>query len=217
MEQIQKTYLPAAGQDWMLPIYDPLVKLLGGDNARRALLEHASINPGHRVLDIGCGTGTLVVQIKRLHPDADVVGLDPDARALARAKRKAERASLFVQFDQGFSDALPYQDASVDRIFSSFMFHHLQREGKQGMLREARRVLRHGGIFNLLDFDGPASDNHDLLARLIHSSHRLRDNSADRILELMRHAGFANPKNVRQGTMLFGRLRTNYYQVSVPR
>jgi ubiquinone/menaquinone biosynthesis C-methylase UbiE len=48
------------GRDWMLPLYDPLVKLLGGDAARRALLDQTLIQPGHRVLDVGCGTGTLV-------------------------------------------------------------------------------------------------------------------------------------------------------------
>jgi hypothetical protein len=55
MEETRKTYLPAAGRDWMLPLYDPLVKLLGGDVARRALLDQGSIQPGHRVLDVGCG------------------------------------------------------------------------------------------------------------------------------------------------------------------
>ena len=216
MEQIQKSYLPAAGHDWMLPVYDPLVKLLGGDAARRALLEQAVIQQGNRVLDIGCGTGTLVVLLKRVHPAADVVGLDPDPKALARAKRKAERASLSVQFDQGFSDALPYTDASVDRVFSSFVFHHLQRDEKEGMLREVRRVLRPGGVFTLLDFGGPESRENGFLARVIHSSHQLEDNSEDRILALMSQAGFADPKKVRQGTMLFGRVRTNYYQASVP-
>jgi ubiquinone/menaquinone biosynthesis C-methylase UbiE len=217
MEHVQKTYLPAAGHDWMLPFYDPLVKLLGGDAARRGLLEQALIQPGQRVLDIGCGTGTLVVLIKRLHPEVDVVGLDPDTKALARGKRKAERASVCVQFDQGFSDALPYADASVDRVLSSFMFHHLQREEKDRMLGEVRRVLRPGGFFCLLDFGGPESGENGLLARLIHSNHQLRDNSEERILRLMSQAGFADPKKVRQGTMLFGRVRTNYYQASVPR
>ena len=216
MEEIRKAYLPAAGHDWMLPLYDPLVKLLGGDVARRALLEHASIQPGQRVLDIGCGTGTLVVLIKRLHPDIDVVGLDPDPNALARGKRKAKRASVTVQFDQGFADALPYADASVDRVLSSFMFHHLQRDEKAGMLREVRRVLRPGGVFTLLDFGGPESADKGLFARLIHSSQHLKDNSEDRILGLMNQAGFTDPKKVAQGTMLFGRVRTKYYQTSVP-
>jgi len=79
-----RTYLPAAGHDWSLPLYDPIVKLLGGDAARRALLEQAALRPGQRVLDVGCGTGTLATLIKQLYPDVEVVGLDPDPKALAR-------------------------------------------------------------------------------------------------------------------------------------
>jgi hypothetical protein len=83
------------------------------------------------------------------------------------------------------------------------------------MLREVRRVLRPGGVFNLLDFGGPESGHNGFLARLIHSSHHLADNSEERILALMNQAGFAGPKKVSQGAMLFGRVRTNYYQTSV--
>lgn len=53
-----KTYLPAAGHDRLLPLYDPLVKLLGGDTAKGILLDQANVRSGHRVLDIGCGTET---------------------------------------------------------------------------------------------------------------------------------------------------------------
>ena len=212
MEDTRKTYLPAAGHAWLLPLYDPIVKLLGGDAARRALLDHAFIRPGQRVLDIGCGTGSLVVLLKRLHPDVDVVGLDPDPKALARGRRKAAQASVSIQFDQGFADDLPYTDASVDRVLSSFMFHHLPRDEKAGMLREVRRVLRPGGFFTLLDFGGPESAADGFLGRLIHSSHHLRDNSEDQILALMSQAGFASPQKVSQGTMLFGRVRMHYYQ-----
>src|SRR5207249_9012160 len=114
----RRTFLPAAGRDWLLPLYDPFVKLLGGDRARKTLLDHAAIRPSHRVLDIGCGTGTLVMLIKRLHPDADVVGIDPDPKALARAQRKVGRAAVNIQFDRGFADTLPYPEASFDRVFS---------------------------------------------------------------------------------------------------
>jgi ubiquinone/menaquinone biosynthesis C-methylase UbiE len=216
MMETSRTYIPAAGHHWSLPLYDPLVKLLGGDAARRALLDQAALRPGHRALDIGCGTGTLAVLIKRLHPDVEVVGLDPDPEALDRGRRKAQRASARVQFDQGFADRLPYQDASFDRVFSSLMFHHLGNDEKEATLREVRRVLRPGGILSLMDFAGPEAGAHGSLSRLLHSSHQLRDNDEGRVLALMSRAGFPKPQKVGEGAMLFGQARLNYYQASVP-
>ncbi len=213
MTTTQRTYLPAAGRDWALPFYDPLVRLLGAERIQKAFLHQASLQPGHRVLDIGCGTGNLVVLIKRLHPDVDVIGLDPDPKALARAKRKTERAGVTARLDQGFSDSLPYPDLSFDRVFSTFMFHHLPRSQREPTLREVRRVLKPGGSFQLLDFAGPHSAS-GLLARVLHSSPRLKDNTDDRILTLMRQAGFADPKNLGLQTMLFWQVAS--YQASAP-
>jgi ubiquinone/menaquinone biosynthesis C-methylase UbiE len=216
MSEVQRTYLPAAGHDWALPLYDPLVKLLGGDRARRVLLDHAALRPGHRILDIGCGTGTLVLLIKRLQPDVNITALDPDPKALARGTHKADRARVSIQFDQGFSDALPYREASFDRVFSSFMLHHLQPGDKEKTLCEVRRVLQPGGSFHLLDFGGPESSRDGFLGRWRHSSNRLKDNSEGRVLNLLRQAGFAEPKRVGQGAMLFGRITYYYYQAAAP-
>src|SRR5687767_8001493 len=86
-----RPFVPGMGVEWLLPFYDPFTTLLGLDHARRALLRQADLVPGHRVLDVGCGTGSLVVLTKASCPDVDVVGVDPDERALARAARKARR------------------------------------------------------------------------------------------------------------------------------
>src|SRR5262245_43522497 len=117
----KRTFLPAAGRDLFLPLYDPLVSLMGGDRARRDLIAQANIEPGQRVLDIGCGTGTLAVLLNRSSADVEVIGLDPDPKALRRAKTKARRAEVLLQLDQGFADELPYEEDSFDRVFSSFM------------------------------------------------------------------------------------------------
>ena len=165
MLESEKADPPAAGHDWLLPLDDPLVKLLGGDTARRILLDQATVRPGHRVLDIGCGTGTLAMLIKRLHPDVDVVGLDPDPKALTRAKRKAERSAVSIRLDQGFSHELPYPEASFDRVFSTFMFHHLMVDDREKTLYEVRRVLTPGGSLHMLDFVGTEASSHGPLAR----------------------------------------------------
>lgn len=63
MGENRRTYIPAAGSSWLLPLYDPFMKLFGGASARRTLLEQADLGPRQRVLDIGCGTGELVLPI----------------------------------------------------------------------------------------------------------------------------------------------------------
>ena len=101
----QRPFLPAAGRDIFLPLYDPLTRLFGFDSVREALTRQADLQPHHRVLDVGCGTGTLAVAIKQRHGQADVTALDPDPKALARARRKTARAGVTVQFDQCFGCA----------------------------------------------------------------------------------------------------------------
>ena len=199
----QREFLPAAGHDLFLPVYDPLVGLMGFDRARRELVSAANVEPGHQILDIGCGTGTLAVLLKRQYPSAQITGLDPDPKALRRARNKASA----VQFDQGFADQLPYNDETFDRVFSSFMFHHLEEHERENMLREVWRVLKSGGSFHLLDF---VADS----ARLFQSHARMKDNRDATILELMNRTGFTNAAKVKDGRMLFGWLRTATYQTS---
>lgn len=192
MAETHKHFVPAAGYDWLLPLYDPLLKLLGADSVRRELVDQAAIGPGHRILDIGCGTGSLVVMVKRLHPDAEVIGLDPDPKALARGERKAKREPVPVRLERGYSDDLPYPDDSFDHLFSSFMFHHLDTPTQQKTLREARRVLKPRGSLHLLDFGGSHGRFYGWLARLLHAGDRLEDNFGGRIPALMNDAGFSD-------------------------
>ena len=210
-----RSYIPAAGWDWLLPLYDPLQWLLGGDGLKRPLIEQAALAPGMRALDIGCGTGSLTLLLKRLHPDVEVVGLDPDPKALARTKRKAQRAGLALQLDQGFSDRLAYPDGHFDRAFSSLMFHHLELSEKQATLRELRRVLRPAGTLHLLDFGPP----HGRLSRagthLLHRAGHVHDNLAGRIPGLLAEAGFLHAEEVDYRGTFVGSL--SYYRAVNPR
>jgi ubiquinone/menaquinone biosynthesis C-methylase UbiE len=205
----EKGYLPGMGHDRLLPLYDPLHRLLGLDKLHRPLVDQAAVRPGHRVLEIGCGTGNLALLVKRLHPDAEVVGLDPDPKALARAGRKAGRKDLPVRLDRGFAEDLPYPDASFDRVLSAFMFHHLAPAEKKEALREVRRVLTPGGSLQLLDI-GEAKASHRS-----HRNHGLHGGSGKLIVALMREAGFADPVEV-EHRVKKGLGRVAYYSATVP-
>lgn len=206
----RQDYVPGMGHHRLLPLYDPLQRLLGVPAAHRRLVDQASIGPGHRVLEIGCGTGNLALLVKRLHPGTEVVGLDPDPKALGRARRKAGREALAVRLDRGFAEELPYPDASFDRVLSAFMFHHLGPEAKGKALREVRRVLKPGGSVHLLDVGSGTGRPAGFFARLAHRSERLRDNVGDRIPTLLREAGFADAKEItHRGT-------TISYRASLP-
>jgi ubiquinone/menaquinone biosynthesis C-methylase UbiE len=206
----ERLFLPAAGRDIFLPFYDLLTRVSGVDAAREVLLAHSEFQPGQRILDVGCGTGTLAVLIKRRYPTAEVIGVDPDPKALARARSKAEQAGVTVRFDRGFSDTLGHPDGTFDRVLSSMMFHHIAPDAKPRTLREIHRVLRVGGRLELLDFTGPHSSPRGALARLIHSHRQLKDNDAHRVLGLMRGAGFHAAKLLRLRSTIFGGLA--YYE-----
>lgn len=209
----QRDFLPAAGHDLFLPLYDPLVRFMGFDRSRQELISQANVKPDHQILDIGCGTGTFVVLLKRQFPAAEVIGLDPDPKALRRAQNKVARAAVSVQLDRGFSDELPYENGSFDRVFSSFMFHHLDEQEREKTLKEVSRVLRPRGSFHLLDFTANHGD-HGFLDRLFHSHARLRDNTDDGILQQITRAGFTSAAKLKEDKMLFGLMQTGYYKAT---
>ena len=204
MTKSARTYLPAAGRDIFLPLYDPLLKLLGTGAAREQLLAQAGLRSTDRVFDLGCGTGTLDVLIKKQFRGVEIVGLDPDPKALARARKKAAREGLAIQFDEGFGDQLPYPDASFDRVFSSLMFHHLAADEKTDTLREVRRVLKPRGEFHMMDLEGPEDHEAGLFGRLLHLHAQVKDNSAANIIRVMKEAGFDNAAKIGRQSRLFG-------------
>jgi ubiquinone/menaquinone biosynthesis C-methylase UbiE len=206
VSQTHRTFIPAAGWDLLLPFYDPLNRLLGVAALHDELIAEAGLEAGQRVLDVGCGTGSLAVRIRAQMPRVDVVGLDPDPRALAIARRKAERARVEVRFEEGYGDALPFEDGCFDRVTSSLMLHHLELATRRGMLRDALRVLRPGGSLHLLDFGWSEERSDGLLARLLHSAEHLRENSDARVAELISEAGFEAVERVAARRLLVGRV-----------
>src|SRR4030067_3626382 len=142
----RRDFIPALNREWLTPVYDPPIRWTMRESTfKPRLVQEARIAPGYRVLDLGCGTATLTILIKQMHPESEVTGLDIDARILDVAREKISRAGLDITLNQERSYALSSPDDSFDRILSSLVFHHLRTDDKVRAAREAFRVLRPGG------------------------------------------------------------------------
>jgi len=150
-------YLPALRFPALTRLYDPVVGLTSRERRFKELLvDQAAPEAGQRILDLGCGTGTLAIQVKQRQPDADVVGLDADPAMLSQAREKAGRAGVELTLTEGMSNELPFEDGSFDRVLSTLFFHHLDPEPKRQTVREIARVLRKGGELHVADWGRPS-------------------------------------------------------------
>lgn len=209
----QHDYLPAAGHDLLLPGYDLLTRLLGMNRVYDALITQADLADGHRVLEIGCGTGNLTLRAKRAHPTTELVGSDPDPLALARAQRKARDLSG-ITFERGYAQQLPYGDGAFDRVLSSMMLHHLDDTVKAAAAAEIFRVLRPGGRLHLIDVGGDMTGDDGLAAHFIRRNRHAAANLGDSIPRLLRGAGFDCAEVASRRHRLIGRL--TYYRATRP-
>jgi ubiquinone/menaquinone biosynthesis C-methylase UbiE len=150
----------ALGLDALAWAYEPIaMRVCRAAAWRPAVVAAVDPRPGMRILDLGCGPGTLCRLLARACPEATVVGVEPDPVMLARARRAAADATglCFVRAD---ATALP-ATAPLDRVFdvgvSTLMFHHLAPDDKRAALGEAVRLLAPGGRLVVADWGPPAT------------------------------------------------------------
>jgi ubiquinone/menaquinone biosynthesis C-methylase UbiE len=83
---------------------------------RQRTADLADIQPGEKVLDVGCGTGTLAMEIEqRVGATGQVFGIDPGGQQIARARRKAARRHLSIEFQVGVIEHLDFPDQTFER------------------------------------------------------------------------------------------------------
>jgi ubiquinone/menaquinone biosynthesis C-methylase UbiE len=166
---------------------------------RQRTADLAQLQSGETVLDVGCGTGTLAMEVaRRVGREGRVAGVDPGTQQIARARAKAARRHLPIEFQVGVIEQLAFPDQTFDVIFSTLMMHHLPTSLKRQGLAEIARVLKPGGRLVIADFAhkkeraGPAARFHAGGSRIQDLAAMVKDAGFDQLeMEEMRPPRFS--------------------------
>lgn len=147
--------IPAAGHRWLAPVYDQGVRALTREGVwRAALVGQVAPAVGDLIVDVGCGTGTLLVLLGKAAPGATLVGLDPDPTIIPRARAKLADAGIEATLVQGFPEDLPslLDRKPATKVVSSLVFHHIPLDEKRSALAAMLAALSPEGELHLADY-----------------------------------------------------------------
>ncbi len=145
--------------DHSAALYDTQVEVLftGAADAmrRRALAPIATWLQGRnqrdvRGLDVGCGTGRLLASLHGAWPGMKLTGIDLSTPYLGEARRLIGRTAR-VKLEEAAAEALPFDDASLDLVVSSFLLHELPQEIRGAAIAEMARVVKPDGLVVIVD------------------------------------------------------------------
>src|SRR3989344_6739109 len=142
---MSKPYKPitAFSFDFLTPYFDFLSNLLGiGDKQKIKIVNLLDLKKGERLLDLGCGTGSLLIVTKNRHPNIEMIGVDVDEKVLEIAENKFKKTGLNIKLVKSSANKLPFPDNSFDAVVSTLVFHHLPIDIKKQALKEIHRVLK---------------------------------------------------------------------------
>ena len=129
------------------------------ENSAGYLLGH--LEHGRRLLDVGCGPGTITAELAALVAPGEVVGIDASAEVVARAGELGTSRAPNLRFEVGDVYVLGWPDASFDVVHAHQVLQHLS--DPVAALREMRRVLVTGGLVAVRDMYLSSGDPYELM------------------------------------------------------
>jgi len=138
--------------------YDAVIRLHSRgdkDDTRDFLVKSAHLGNTHapRILDICCGTGSVILAFAERYPESTAIGYDFSRGMLRKAQEKNNSGSVI--FVEGDAAALPFTDNSFDVVTCSHALYELKGELREKALREMKRVVRPDGLVLIMEHEVP--------------------------------------------------------------
>lgn len=148
-------FTPALGRPGLTAAYDGVIAVMTREQRWRArLLRFLNPQGSETIVDLGSGTGSLAILVKRAAPSVRYVAVDPDPEVRAIAEAKARSAGVDVEFATALGgDAAERLGRGVaDKVVSSLVLHQCSQEAKVALLRSATELLRPNGRLFIADY-----------------------------------------------------------------
>lgn len=211
MTKQSERHVPAAGRRGLEALYDPVMALTMRECAFRAAITDLALTAPDDgpIMDLGCGTGSQLLQLARLAPGRELIGIDIDTAILERARGKLTAAGVSANLLHGSADALPLDDTSVVVAITSLVLHHLTPATRRRTLVELIRVLRPSGRLVVVDWGkstSPVTRIGFRLLRTLDGIHNTAEHAAGQLPTLIARTGFEQVASPTRWSTVWGTL-----------
>ena len=212
----KKEFIPALGYDWLTGFYDLTIKLTMPEKKFRAkLIDELDPKDNEIILEFGFGTGQNIILAHQRNDKANLIGVDIDPKVRKIAEHKINKLGFDIILDLYDGKTFPYADNSIDKVFSSLVFHQLDKETKLTCLKEIYRVLKPNGQLTIGDWGRAKTKIMRVafyLVQILDGFKTTNDNVNGLLPKFIKLAGF---KNVKETDFINTKIGTySYYKAT---
>lgn len=193
-------FIPALGYDFLSDYYDLAIKVTMPEKKfRNRLIDFVDPKENEKIVEFGFGTAQNIIILKQRFPNCNVLGVDIDPKIKSIAEYKLNKAGIEAPLFLYDGNKLPFEDNSIDKVYSSLVFHQLDMITKLKCLLEINRILKPNGELIIGDWGKAKTKWMRLsfyLVQLLDGFKTTTDNVNGLMIKYITDAGFKNAREV---------------------